>query len=910
MITAPPLNLTDAYTHTPKLHPNLLLGSLQLLAWLFFHPLAWRNHLARLDPTLPSNFAVTDLKRSHWGNPQVRRLLWMVYGVLPGLAGLLAGLGLWLLGVPGEHIALGLGAGVVFGVGIGLTGSIVVGIAVSGVLAMLVAIFAGMVVGIGLSSDWLILYSPESQVMLRALVSGLIFGLGGGLVGYIASGVAGENQTYSLIRQAGGAIVGVLFGGVTLFLGKYSLASPGINHLALGLVVTLLVGLFITWRRGWGPGLLVGLLVYLAFTLALQVGNEVALEVVLFVALIILPYLLTEYISGPWPGAIASALGGGGGWIAAIIMRGQPPPWSIWFLSLLSILIGLTLPWWRLVLLYPFLMAWNAWLGHLDKLRPDRRPSLLRYHSAFWDERQPLRLFGLEVHLLRIMERHPAEGQAASDFLIASYQHWAVQVAQIELEARWLENCTDIEAIGAIHPSLSAGELAGPASALFRSFSRVSHDVLAALRQESSFNQRLALSAVEDRLDTLLRELIRSNEPYTIRFRPIAAQWRQLIANRVRQLTEEVEIRQEIDNPYVIGVPLTEQQEIFVGRTDISARIEQLLLDQRQPPLLLYGQRRMGKTSLLNNLGRLLPSTIVPLFVDLQGPVTQATNQAGFFYNLARGMINSARRQRNLVLPPLSREELAFDPVTRFDEWVDEVEAALGPNTALLALDEFEALEEPLAEGRFNEAAVLGMFRHLIQHHSRFKVLLTGSHALDEFQRWASYLINVQMVRLSYLSETEAYQLIERPIKNFALRYEAEASRRVLALTRGHPALTQLLCYEIVVFKNEQDPTVRRRVYLPDIEGALLRALKRGYLFFADIEANQVDATGLALLRFMAAQGEGAVVSQETLAHRAPSPANLSQALAQLHRRELIETVEGGYRFQAEMIRCWFAQSG
>ena len=90
--------------------------------------------------------------------------------------------------------------------------------------------------------------------------------------------------------------------------------------------------------------------------------------------------------------------------------------------------------------------------------------------------------------------------------------------------------------------------------------------------------------------------------------------------------------------PYITGIPLTEHQEVFVGRTDIGSRIEQLLLDQRRPPLLLYGQRRMGKTSLLHNLGRLLPSTVVPLFVDLQGPTTQASDHAGFLYNIARGM--------------------------------------------------------------------------------------------------------------------------------------------------------------------------------------------------------------------------------------------------------------------------------
>jgi len=447
--------------------------------------------------------------------------------------------------------------------------------------------------------------------------------------------------------------------------------------------------------------------------------------------------------------------------------------------------------------------------------------------------------------------------------------------------------------------------LAGPASALLRSFSRISQDVDAALKQESAYNQRLALSAVEDRLDGLLRELTRSSERYAARFRPIAAQWRQTIADHIRALAETVEQRQEIDSPYVIGVPLTEQQEIFVGRSDVSARIEQLLLDRRRPPLLLYGQRRMGKTSLLNNLGRMLPSTIVPLFVDLQGPAARATDHGGFLYNLSRGMVDSASRQRGLTLPSLTRDDLAADPFTRFDEWLDAVEKALGDSTALLSLDEFEVLDGPFGEGRFNERDVLGMLRHLIQHRPRFKVLLAGSHTLDEVQRWASYLINVQVVQIGYLNEAEALQLIERPVKDFALRYEPEASRRVLALTRGHPFLTQLLCAEIVALKNEQDPAARRRARLADVEAAVPAALNSGSFFFADVERNQVDEPGLAVLRFIAAQGEGAVADRAAFARFADP----ERALALLLRRDLVETTDGGHRFQVELIRRWFTRT-
>jgi hypothetical protein len=267
---------------------------------------------------------------------------------------------------------------------------------------------------------------------------------------------------------------------------------------------------------------------------------------------------------------------------------------------------------------------------------------------------------------------------------------------------------------------------------------------------------------------------------------------------------------------------------------------------------------------------------------------------------MARGLIDSAAKQRGLTLPPLARETLAGDPFTHFDEWLDEVEKTLGDNTALLTLDEFEVLESAFAEGRFSETAVLGMLRHLIQHRPRFKVLLAGSHTLDEVQRWASYLINVQVVQIGYLEETEARLLIEQPVKGFALRYEPEASQRAFALTRGHPFLTQLLCAEIVALKNEQDPSVRRLAKLTDVEAAVPEALTSGSFFFADIERNQVDGAGLKLLRMLAGRGEGAVMAQGEVS------AYPSESLAALARRDLIESTDGGYRFQVELIRRWF----
>ncbi len=907
-------NLKNAYTDSPTLQPNLLLGSLQLVFWLLFHPSAWRNHIARIDPTLRPDFCLAELSGTQWRSPALYRLLIMGYVIWPVLVGLLVGLILWVLGISGGIIAFGIAFGVMGGVAFGIAFGATVGMMAGLVGIVVFGVMGGVAFGVARGA-----YNVMIEVMGGPIVD-TARDVAVGIMGSVAGSMVGQRAAYSFARQMGGVIVGVLVG--VAVVGAVIVVAIIITGDVVAFSVTagVAVGLAVGWRtRRWRRGVLFCVLFGLAFGVVRDIAYGVAIDMAvgvavgvafgtLFSALFALPYVLTERVAGPWAGAVAGALGSAGGGVALVITVYNAPLWPRLPLSLVSILLGLSLAWWRPVLLYPLLTVWNLLLYRADERRANsEQPSLLRWHSAFWDEHQRLPLFGLEDHLLLVMERNPVEGQTAVEYLNTSHQRWAAQATQIELDARNLERCTDLETIRHAQHRLAAGELAGPASALLRSLSRISQDVDAALHQTSAYNQRLALSAVEDRLDGLLRELTRSSERYAARFRPIATRWRQIVASEVRKLAEAVEIHQEINNPYVIGVPLTEQQEIFIGRIDISARIEQLLLDQRRSPLLLYGQRRMGKTSLLNNLGRLLSSAIIPLFVDLQGPASQARDHTGFLYNIARGMVRSARQRRNLILPALSREVLAVDPFTRFDEWLDEVEQAIGQSTVLLTLDEFEALDSVLASGRFSETDVLGMLRHLIQHRPRFKVLLAGSHTLDELQRWANYLINVQTVHISYLKEIEARQLVERPIKEFALRYEPEASQRVLDLTRGHPFLVQLLCAEIVSLKNEQDPTVRRLGRLADVEAAIPKALISGSFFFANIERNQVDPTGLALLRCLAVQEEGAVVSRETLARHIEQPLELDQTLTLLTRRELIEAVEGGYRFQVELIRRWFA---
>lgn len=952
---------------------NPILASLTIIGWLIFRPSQWKHYVTTINSELLPDFALIQLRKTHWRQAPLRRLLLLGHGLLSISASLIVTLFILVWwGFDIERLILTSCYTLSLSIVGGLLGSLVVSVA----FGIMIGFVGGILLSlpVGMAGD--LVFSMTENIAVLALaykkydenasfleilpilsvLSANIYAQSTILLGIFSAGQAGSIMNSTTVpphiypsRQAGSIVIGVLVSAVVIaasvlltgilalsvseLLGEigtlFTLAMDGITATLFGLAFAVV---WFWYKRHLKQTLLIGLSVIFLFELLTILKNsfqyseslsETLLNSIhggvenglLFGFLFVFPYILAKSIADAWSGIVAGIFTSAGIYIAFNIITTHSIELSL--TALLVFILSLSVVWWQPIIFYPLTAGWNLLIQRADEKRKGETDSLYHWHSAFWDEHQYIRLQGLEEYVVTIAERNPEEGKKFIEHLTNTrYQRWAARDAQIELDARKLQSCRSVLDISNAYRTLSvsessaqrtpeAGELISSVDALLRSFSRYSRDVNAALAQESHYNQRLALDAIEERLDGLLRELVRSSETYALKFRPIAANWRQIIANHAQNLTETVENQQEINNPYVIGIPLTEHQEIFVGRSDVSEHIEKLLLDYRRPPLLLYGQRRTGKTSLLNNLGRLLPTTIIPLFVDLQGSPSSAKDDEKFLYNVGRAMLASAKRHREMTLPPLTHEKLQADPFAGFDEWLDELEDALdAQQTMLLTLDEFGVLESAFTKGFLDKDFVLGMFRHIIQHRPRLKVLLSGSHAIDEFEQWASYLINVQTIHISYLRHEEALQLIERPIKDFTLRYEPTACQRIVEISHCHPALIQLMCSEIVTLKNKQPITERRLVHLDDVEAAVPGALQHGRFFFADIANNQVTKTGLTILRFLAAQGEKSLVTKEELRARFPEEFELS--ISNLLQRELIEPVENSYRFQVELIRRWF----
>lgn len=959
------VDATTPYNHTREeqdLHKSTFVACGQLLVWLFLRPSSW--HAYTHQQNLPSDFALTQINRQNWQNNSVRRLITVPFS-LPIFVSICVGWLLWLFNLSSPHLIFGVSfsflfslfillvVGAVVSWGMGIVGSVTIGL-FGGVNAALL-----VKAGVGLQSY---INGLNTQTIITQISIGLTFGIIAGVAPRIAKPV--QNSAPTRATAVAGIIIGVflglLFGIWGLMLIRpcppqaslYGLLGCGPNDFIDSnwatqwipfILITSTTIVLVGWKSSWRQGLLWGSVfgvLWLLFT-QMTTPNQLmrwalktscddvqcfgfsqlyyATVTILFGTALLgsstifnVAYVIGQQLNGAKMGAfagIAAVFVGMFSWVAYLLLA-NPIHRLIWTLPILktasllggALLIGFTIKWWRPMLFYLPSLLWNRLLLWGDQHQmPTSEKRFLR-NAVFWDEGQYLPLFGLVEHLILLHDYWPQTALSLQNRIAQTKQKWAADVATRHILARQLTNSDSVTAVADAYHHIQQAKLT---SSLWKSLSHLSQDCETALNQGSVYHQRLLLRNISEQINQLQRELATSSDPDATSILSITESWQQTFTQYEQALTQTADSQRKIDNPYIFGVPLTEQQEIFVGRTEISDQIEQLLLDQRRPPLFLHGQRRMGKTSLLRNLGRLLPLNIVPMFVDGEG-MAGARDMAGFLYSMARQMIRSAQQQRALTLPAIQRDALCADPFISFNEWLDAVEDCLAQTQqgiGLLMIDEFEAVSSLLEHSDADERDFMRLLRHLIQHRTQFKVLLASSHSLDELSQWAGYLLNVKVVKIGSLSPQEARQLIQHPIPQFPLQYQESACTLIEALTNRHPYLLQLLCYEIVVLKNSQPPDKRFVVEVRDVETAVPFALQSGTFFFTDIEQNQVSAAGLAILQKIArADAPVPLSSFASLANGA-----LNTAVSQLLHRDLIQQTEAGLSFQTELIKKWFA---
>jgi len=287
-----------------------------------------------------------------------------------------------------------------------------------------------------------------------------------------------------------------------------------------------------------------------------------------------------------------------------------------------------------------------------------------------------------------------------------------------------------------------------------------------------------------------------------------------------------------ITNPFITGNPIKEtESNVFAGRHELARQIAQSMSDpSRMPTLLLYGPRRIGKTSVLNQLPRLLGPDFAPALLDCQNPAAMESGPGGFLEYFSRAVVLGLGRRGIRVSP--SRVGLSCNPFSTFDSWLGEIEqTVLGRVRIVVALDEYERLQAAVDAGWGHP--VLDALRHTVQHREWIGLVFTGVYTFAQVGAvWTDRFINSRREKVSFLTQEEIFTLLTDPAPEFDMTYAPGALQMIVSATNGQPFLAQAVAFELVQLLNRQG---RKEAMPGDVEEAIALALSSAGAYFENI---------------------------------------------------------------------------
>jgi GTP diphosphokinase / guanosine-3',5'-bis(diphosphate) 3'-diphosphatase len=243
-------------------------------------------------------------------------------------------------------------------------------------------------------------------------------------------------------------------------------------------------------------------------------------------------------------------------------------------------------------------------------------------------------------------------------------------------------------------------------------------------------------------------------------------------------------------NPYTLQ-PVTGQA--FFGRQNDLQELVSYLRDVGPGrALLLWGPRRIGKTSLLREFQHLMNGEdYVVAFIDMQRVSGRSTGT--FLLEIIRAIV-AALNDPTVKTPNWAR--MKRDPLDYFRSFLDNV-PVLQEKDLVLIFDEFQLLSK-LREEQTALADINHFFRSLIQHRNSLSVIFSGGGVMETLLHHPQTSAMLEVVRqkqVSCLEETAARDLIVKPVPH--IRYSPSTVEGLLTLTNRHPYYLQLVCGEL-----------------------------------------------------------------------------------------------------------------
>lgn len=321
----------------------------------------------------------------------------------------------------------------------------------------------------------------------------------------------------------------------------------------------------------------------------------------------------------------------------------------------------------------------------------------------------------------------------------------------------------------------------------------------------------------------------------------------------------------------------------------------------------------MGKSSVLKQLPGLLGSHYLPVFYDLQNTGI-ASNIAALLAAIAEG-VYELLSAKGLSVKRLEYEQLREDQreneavvYHRFNRWLRDIERLLEKDdrTLLLAFDEFEKLEEAAQKGYIDLKALLDWFRSVIQNRPRLALLFSGVKTVSDMgTNWSGYFVNVETLKVSFLRQGEAEQLILCPTALFpgTQIFVEEVIDEIITSTGGHPFLIQALCSSIVTQLNAQ---MCVQAELEDVRKAQDELFKTWGEYFEDLwMRTDPEQRACMLVLYRACEASMKQIQQAS----GQEEAVCQRALQKLMKRDMLVRSDDAYRLAVPIFGEWLRRT-
>jgi tetratricopeptide (TPR) repeat protein/photosystem II stability/assembly factor-like uncharacterized protein len=359
---------------------------------------------------------------------------------------------------------------------------------------------------------------------------------------------------------------------------------------------------------------------------------------------------------------------------------------------------------------------------------------------------------------------------------------------------------------------------------------------------------------------------------------------------------------EEINNPYIAGAPVTEKR-MFFGREDVFDWVERSLSGHI---LVVHGQRRVGKTSVLKQLGNHLPDRYIPILFDLQGRTNTTLDR--FMWWLASGIVRALKQERDITIAPPDRDLFARDPDYFENRFLPDLSPQLGKDKVLLlTFDEFDNLEEGEVKNSLARP-LIDQLRRLMEQSNLNFIFSIGSSGrkLENMQAAYTEFFKAALYRkISFLTKDDGQRLITLPVQGI-IEYEKDAVQQIYEIVSGHPYFTQLVCHELFSLCQK---TGQHLIKCADVDGILDDVVERGTVNLKFVWDEAVDLEKWALSGLAQLEGKrNNRALADFLSHQRVRFNQQALDSALLHLREKDVLTEDN-RFVNQLLQIWMKKN-